>query len=454
MFRNTRPVLLFMVLLIAIAQAEESLRVLPEQLERTMPRALEQIRDVVVGTPAPVPDHIAPHDLVAQYLVEQGDAMVSAWEIEYEKLKDLEAIRSYQAYRRSYILDAIGGFPKRTPLNPKITGVVKRSGYRAEKLLFESEPGRYVTALCFVPESPDYQPPYPGVVVPCGHYYESKAHDEYQSMGALLALSGMVGLVFDPIEQGERIQLPDAGLGNSVEAHNLTGPGSILVGRNTTRYYVYDGVRAIDYLVSRPDVQPGQAGVTGNSGGGTQTMFLASLDDRVAVAAPSCSVERMTPKLRAAGDVEQHVHAGLANGIDEPDYLFMRAPDVKYFLCTATQDFFDIHSTWWAYRFAKRVYTRFGVPEYMNILEEDVPHSYGKTQREAVARWMALWLRNEIRVIEEPKLELLSVAESNVTETGHVMDLDGAKTTYDYNEIYEDGLLTQRQRMWQERDAA
>ncbi len=130
------------------------------------------------------------------------------------------------------------------------------------------------------------------VIVPCGHAHSAKAHDSYQSVGALLALNGMAALVFDPIDQGERIQLLDA-KGKEVmwgtRGHTNLGAGCILLGRNTAGYEIWDSMRALDYLQSRPEVDPKRLGCTGNSGGGTQTSQVMALEDRIKAAAPSCS---------------------------------------------------------------------------------------------------------------------------------------------------------------------
>ena len=125
-------------------------------------------------------------------------------------------------------------------------------------------------------------PPFPGVIVPCGHAGEAKAYEAYQTMGALLALNGMAALVFDPIDQGERSQMPSAlPQIQGTTAHTMLGVGSILLGRSTARFEIWDGMRAIDYLQSRPEIDPNRIGCTGNSGGGTQTSYLMALDDRI-----------------------------------------------------------------------------------------------------------------------------------------------------------------------------
>lgn len=445
-----RGSILLISCLIAVSAWADPGNVLPELLPFESPRSLEQWRDTVGDPVEPTPEGVAPSQMLAQYLVDRVDAAAETWAERFESLESPEAVAAHQADLRERLVDAIGGFPDRTPLNARITGTLHRPGYRVEKVLFESLPGFYVTGALFLPDGPEYAPPYPGMLVPCGHWPLSKAWSEYQSMGALLALSGMAAFVFDPIEQGERGQVPESGVHN-VDGHNALGPGSIVLGRSTTWFYLWDAIRALDYLAQRPEVDPERLGCTGNSGGGTQTLFITAVDDRIVAAAPSCALSHMTSKdRRSPGDVEQHIYGQLAFGLDEPDYLMMRAPDVAWFVCTTTEDFVDIYSAWRAVRSVKRLYTRLGHPERVNLLEQDAPHSYGKTQREAVARWMALWLRGERRAIEEPELDLFTAEELQVMPEGWVMRLGGARNAYDINATRADELRAVRERLWRE----
>ena len=183
------------------------------------------------------PEKIAggePHEMVHQFLMRQVRDAVQRREAEYENLKTPEQVAAYQKRVRQKCLESIGGLPPRTPLLPRVTGTVLRPGYRVEKVIFASQPGHYVTALLFLPAAPAFRPPYPGVIVPCGHFYPGKGAPEYQSMGALLALNGMAALVFDPIDQGERGQYFGPGGWPDLwgcKGHAMIGVGSILLGQ-------------------------------------------------------------------------------------------------------------------------------------------------------------------------------------------------------------------------------
>ena len=416
------------LLLNAAALSQEDLRVLPEKI-----------------------DNISPGDMMSHYLRQLAGQKFEDWKSLYKQRKTPEQIAEYQKHLREKFIDAIGGLPERSPLNPQITGIVSRKGYRVEKIIFESQPKHYISALLFLPDADEYKPPYPGVLVPCGHSSNGKAYESYQTMGAILALNGMVGLVFDPIDQGERSQMPSqlpklAG----TRAHTMLGIGCILLGRNTARFEIWDGMRAIDYLQSRPEVDPNRIGCTGNSGGGTQTSYLMSLDERIVAAAPSCYITGFESLLNTIGpqDAEQNIHGQIAFGMDHADYLMMRAP-TPILICAATKDFFDIGGTWNMFRFAKRLYTRMGFAERIDLMENDAEHNYNQLQRQSVVRWMARWLLNKDVPITEPEIKPLSDEEVQCAPGGQVMNIDGARSTYDLNRNYEKGLVNRRKKLWE-----
>ena len=249
-----------------------------------------------------------PTGMMCRYLMRQANQAAERWKADYEKRKTPEDISGYQKQVREKLLEAIGGLPERTPLDPQIVGTMPLPGYRVEKIIFQSQPKHYVTALLFLPESPRFKPPYPGILVACGHDFVGKA--AYQAVGGLMAINGMAALVIDPIDQGERGQyLGEGGWPklHTCEAHINVGVGCILLGRNTARFEVWDGMRAIDYLQSRSEIDPQRIGCTGSSGGGTQTSYLMALDERIRCAAPSCYITSLPRLLATIGpqDAEQ-----------------------------------------------------------------------------------------------------------------------------------------------------
>lgn len=394
---------------------------------------------------------VAPHEMMHAYLMRAVDEALDRRDEAYEKLKKPEQLVAYQQRMREFFTAALGGFPERTPLKPQVVGKEDRDGYTIEKVIFESQPRHFVTAILYLP---DVKPPYPGVLVPCGHSRNGKASDPYQRVSILLARNGMAALCYDPIDQGERFQLLDADgkpvIGGTT-AHSALGVGSTLLGRNTATYRIWDGIRAIDYLQSRKEVDPRRIGCTGNSGGGTLTSYLMALDRRIGCAAPSCyltSFRRLTETI-GPQDAEQNIHAQIAYGMDHADYVMMRAPEPTL-ICCATRDFFDIEGTWNSFRQAKRFYTRLGFAERVTLIESDAKHGFNSQLRVGAVRWMRRWLLGIDDAITEPEATVASDGELQCTPRGQVMLLDGARSTYDLNAELEEKLARARKKLWRE----
>ncbi len=369
----------------------------------------------------------------------------------YEELKTREDLAAYQQRMRQFFVEALGGFPERTPLNPRVVAADQRDGYRVEKVIFESQPRHFVTAVLYLP---DKKPPYPGVLVPCGHSGNGKASEAYQRVCILLAKNGMAALCYDPIEQGERYQLLDEKgkpLAGGTTAHCLVGVGSTLLGRNTATFRIWDGMRAIDYLAGREEVDPGRIGCTGNSGGGTLTSYLMALDERIVCAAPSCYLcgfRRLTETIRPQ-DAEQNIHAQIGFGMDHADYIHMRAPKPTL-MCTATHDFFDIDGAWACFRQSKRFYTRLGFAERVDLIETDAKHGFNTELRTGAVRWMRRWLLETDDAITEPEFPVAGDEQLQCTPRGQVMLLEGARSTYDLNIELEEKLAQERNELWQQ----
>jgi dienelactone hydrolase len=390
----------------------------------------------------------------------------------YEQIKTAEDLRVWQQQRRETFFRQLGGLPERTPLNAQVVGKLAGDGYRIEKVIFESQPEHHVTANLYLP---DVAPPYPAVIVPCGHSYNGKAAEGYQRVSILLARNGIAALCYDPIGQGERYQtfgpdgkplsaeyeansnslrqldpIPGKPRFNPVEEHTLVGISSILVGRNTATYRIFDGMRAIDYLVSRPDIDKESLGCTGNSGGGTLTAYLMALDERIACAAPACYLTTFRRLIASNGpqDAEQNIFGQIALGLDEADYVLMRAPRPTCLLAGTRDATFDIAGTWEIFREAKRGYARFGYPERIDLVEADAPHGFTTQLRVGAVRCMRRWLLGKDDAVEEPDIEIWSDADLQTTSQGQVMLMPGERSVFDLNRAEEARLKTARQETW------
>jgi cephalosporin-C deacetylase-like acetyl esterase len=383
-------------------------------------------------------------------LQQQAYAALDRRRTAYEELKTEEQIKAYQLHLKTLFTQQLGGFPDRTPLNPRVVGKLAGDGCQIEKVIFESQPRHHVTATLYLPNN---RPPYPGVLVSSGHSRPGKAAEYNQRFGVMLARNGMAALCYDPIGQGERSQILSADgkpqFSSTTQEHFLIGVGSILVGGNTARYRVWDAIRAIDYLASRPDIDAQRIGFTGCSGGGTLTSYVMALDDRVACAAPSCYLTTFRRLIETIGpqDAEQNIFGQLALGLDQPDYVLMRAPQPTL-ISSTTGDFFDIQGTWDNYRQAKRIFARLGFPERVDLVEAEGGHGVQPANLVGITRWMRRWLLGKDDAVALEPIKTLSESELFCTERGQVLLLPDERSAFALNGEIEDGLAAARQTLW------
>ncbi|MFK5923736.1 MAG: acetylxylan esterase [Verrucomicrobiota bacterium] len=364
---------------------------------------------------------------------------------EIEQLKSQEQIEAYQKKLQAFFLQNIGGLPPQSPLNAQVTGQHDYPDYSVENIIFESQPGFFVTANLYLPKN---KGPHPGILLPCGHSSNGKAAEPYQKASILLAQNGFVVLCWDPIGQGERLQLlnlPNAPQGTS--EHMSEGVAPILLGRGLSTYMIWDGMRAIDYLQSRPEVIPDKIGSTGISGGGNLTAMLMALDPRIKAAAPGCFITttRIKNEKPGPGDAEQNIFSQTAAGLDHPDFAIIRAPQPTLILA-ATQDFVPIEGSWIAYRQAKRIYGRLGFPERMRLVEADVKHGFDRPLREATTRFMMRYLLNTPSEISEAnEVPIAPDADLYATPEGQVLKLPNARSIFQVNQDFSHQLRKKRE---------
>lgn len=394
----------------------------------------------------------APERMMDGYLKQLAFAALDRRDAEYEKLKTPERLAAWQQERRQFFLEQLGGFPESTPLRARVTGARAFDDYRIEKVVFESQPGFFVTGILYLPLTAG---PHPAVLHPTGHSASAKARDLYQRASIVLVKSGLAVLCYDPVGQGERRQFlnsdgtPRFGAGTTSE-HQLMGVGCILLGTSVARYMIWDGMRAIDYLQSRPDIDAQRIGCTGISGGGTQTSYLMALDDRIGAAAPGCYLTGFRRLLETIGpqDSEQNIHAQIRFGMDHGDYALMRAPRPTLIMA-ATRDYFDIQGAWRLFREAKRFYGRLEFAERVELIEPDTEHGFPTEMRVGAARWMRRWLMNHHEPVFEEDFPVLAEDELNCTTDGQVLRLSGARSLCDLSIEWEERLAEERARFWQ-----
>ena len=368
---------------------------------------------VPVGAQSPSP-FLAALDAIAQRQLRARADVIAG-------IKDTAAAEARQKAVREKVVRLIGGLPDyRGPLRAQVTKTTPRDGFVIENVMFESLPDYVVTANLYRPDRPGR---HPAILMSMGHWDSGKGAGQLLSMN--LARRGFVVLAYDPVGQGERQQAFDPRFGRSLiggptDQHFSNGAAAILMGQALSRYFIHDGMRAIDYLVSRPEVDPDRIGATGCSGGGTQTTYISALDPRVKVAAVNCYMNSFQTLFAGSiGDSEQSVPGFLAAGLDQTDYVELFAP--KPWLITSTEDdFFTPPGARQVFEEAQRWYLLFDAKDSVKWVVGPGGHGTPKVNRDAIYEWMDRWLaKGQARPMAEVT-DLLPDQALWVTKTGQV----------------------------------
>jgi hypothetical protein len=345
---------------------------------------------------------------------------------------------TYQDQIKMTLCGTAAKFPA-SPLNPRITGTIERPGFVVEKVLFESHPGFYVTACLFIPG--ERQTPAPAVIYCSGHTELGFRSDAYQQVILNLVAKGFIVFAFDPIGQGERLQYPDPETGKSKAGgptieHSLAGMQTLLTGTALTDYFIWDGIRAVDYLATRSEVDMQRIGITGRSGGGTQSAMIGACDGRILAAAPENYITSFRRLFQSIGpqDAEQNPWQAIARGFDHADYLHARAPRPTLVLAT-TNDIFSIQGVRETFREAMASYVAMGHPQNLRLTEDMGGHESTRRNREAVYAFF----REHLALpgdTTDTAVELFKPEELWVTPTGQVQTSYGGETIYSLNRKY------------------
>jgi cephalosporin-C deacetylase-like acetyl esterase len=383
--------------------------------------------------------------MVQEFFVARENALHQQRLERLAALKTRADAEAYVRMVRGKIRESFGPFPEKTPLNARVTKVVERDAYRIENVLFESRPGFLVSANLYIPKGRRF--PLPGVVGSCGHSANGKAIETYQSFCQGLARLGYVVLIFDPIGQGERMQYVDANWkplrGTGTAEHNYAGIQQVLVDERFCTWRAWDAVRALDYLVTRDEVDRRHLGITGNSGGGTMTTWLCGLDDRWTMAAPSCFVTELRRNMEneLGADMEQIPPRALALGLDHEDFLAALAPKPVIILAKE-KDYFDARGNEAAYERLKRLYRLLGAENNVAYFIGPTYHGYSQENREAMYRWFNR-CTGISEATTEPKLVLEKEETLWCTPQGQVAALR-SKPIHDFIREKSKGLASKR----------
>jgi hypothetical protein len=365
-----------------------------------------------------------------------------------KKIADIRILTGWQE-RQEWIKrslnDIVGPFPEKTELNAKILRTIEKGTYRVEHIVYESQPGFYVTSSMFIPAGIKRKKA--PVIIHCsGHSAEGYRYKNYQHDILNLVKKGFIVFAFDPVGQGERIEYYDPATGNSTiggptAEHSYPGAQAFITGSSQAKYMIWDGIRAVDYLLTRKEVDPLRIGITGRSGGGTQSAYIAAFDERIAAAAPECYITSFTRLLQSIGpqDAEQNFYHAIAKGIDHADLLLVRAPKPAMMI-TTTRDFFSIQGARETAEEVSGIYQAYGKKDNFGMVEDDAPHASTKKNREAMYTFFQKHLNNPGDPVDQD-VEVLSNDEIRVTNTGQVSTAYKGETVFSLNKKEAEKLI-------------
>jgi len=374
-----------------------------------------------------------------RHVYARSEAAFRAGDAARDELHTAQDIRKRQQFIRSRFIQSIGGLPETgSPLNAKVTGVVREKGFRIEKVIFESRPKVYVTACMYIPDS--VASPSAAVLFLCGHGEQAKAYHQYQLVCRHLVKAGLIVLAQDPVGQGERFSYYDEKRNLQLvqwgtSEHEHAGCQCFALGDGIARYFLHDAMRGVDYLASRPEVDASRIGVTGNSGGGTQTSMMMMADKRIAAAAPGTFVMNRKSYMYAgqAQDAEQIWPGFTRLGLDHEDFIIAMAPrpvrvlGVKY-------DFFPIEGARSTVKRCKRIYKLMGAQQNLSMVEDVSRHMYTQNLAVAAAEFFSQHLLGRKVTPSQEGTAPIEPSALNCTEKGQVSaSIRGARFVFDEN---------------------
>lgn len=333
-------------------------------------------------------------DQLKQHVYKRSAEALAAGDLARDAVQTQEELERRRLAAREAFLDGIGGLPEYGgPLNAAIAGELRIEGMRIEKVVFESRPGTHVTASLYIPDG--LTEPSAAVLFVCGHFENGRLAPNYQAVCQTIAAAGLIVFAVDPIGQGERATYFDPAAGKmlvprSTSDHEQVGAQCWPLGDGLARYFLHDITRAVDYLNTRPEIDPRRIGITGNSGGGLQTTMAMLAEPRIAAAAPATFVMSRESYLYAgqAQDAEQIWPGMSAKGFDHEDLLMAMAP--KPVLVLAAQyDFFPIEGTRRTVERTKRFWEMYGKPEQLVLFEDRCTHMYSNRMAGAAGAFFA-----------------------------------------------------------------
>jgi dienelactone hydrolase len=355
------------------------------------------------------PDHGKPGDKMIQ-----GHLRRASQKVEADFLGNIKSAADWNSARprfREEYFDMLGlnPLPEKTPLQATVTRTLDRGDYLVDMLHYQSRPGLYVTANLYRPAKVPAGERLPAILYVCGHSPRGRNGNKtaYQSHGIWFARHGYVCLTVDTLQLGEI-----AGM-----HHGTYREGRwwwLSRGYTPAGVECWNGIRGIDYLVSCRDVDPQRIGVTGISGGGAATMWIAAADDRVKVAVP----------VSGMSDLISYVPNRVVNGHCDCMFLYntfqwpwaripsLIAPRPLLFVNSDHDPIFPMDGNERVINRLERVYSLFGAGDLVDSLVSIGDHAYREDIRRGAYRFINTYLKNDPRPVLDSETDLVTGSSS------------------------------------------
>ncbi|MGN6418270.1 MAG: alpha/beta hydrolase family protein [Pseudobacter sp.] len=375
----------------------------------------------------------APNSLY-HHLASQAFRYLEKREAGIQKIQTLSEWKQRQQWVSKKLREVVGEFPAKTPLNARVTRTIQKDDYTIEHIIYESMPGYYVTASLFIPRK--IKGKAPAIIYCSGH--SNTGYRSYQNILLNLVHKGFIVLAFDPVGQGERLQYYNPASGKSefqwpAFEHSYAGAQLFITGNTLARYFTWDCIRAVDYLVTRKEVDTARIGITGRSGGGTQSAYTAAFDSRIRAVATENYITNYNRLFQSMGpqDAEQCFLNGIQQGLDMADLLMVHAPKPVLIIAT-TQDMFPIQGTMETAAELARIYKSYNAAGNCRMITDDAPHASTKKNREAMYAFFqrCFELTGDSTDIQ---YKPLTAEELQVTTTGQVSTALHSETVFGLN---------------------
>jgi len=340
----------------------------------------------------------------------RGDAMVTEYfrqetaRLAGTCLQDVRTLDDWLTRRETYrqqLFDMLGldPLPERTDLKATVTGHVEHDDFVVENLHFQSRPGLYVTGNLYIPTNLDN--PAPTILYVCGHgrvkvdgvSYGNKVH--YQHHGEWFARNGYVCLTIDTLQLGEIEGIHHGTYREGMWWWNSRGytPAGV---------EAWNCIRALDYLQSRPEVDGERIGVTGRSGGGAYSWWIAALDDRIKAAVPVAGITDLTNHV-VDGCVEGHCDCMYLVNTYGWDYGLVAALVAPRPLLLSNSDkdrIFPLDGVQRIHWQLRKIYDLYDASDHLGLQITEGPHSDTQELRVHAFHWFNRFLKGENPLIE------------------------------------------------------